>query len=390
MTFLIAVGRVILNGVYAIHKRCPVKRQVSIISRQSDEPSLDIRLLAEELETRPGIEVKVLCRTLGTGMLSKITYAFHMIGPQMHAMATSRAVVLDGYCIAASILSHRKGLPVIQMWHAMGGFKKFGRSILDKEEGSPSWLANAMRMHENYTCILASSEESAKFFGEAFGYGRAAFKILPLPRTDLLRSGEYMAKKAREIKGAIPVLSQDKKVILYAPTLRKSQQSRDEKDGIEGVMDLVHALDYDKYHLIAAFHPLMAHGELPEEVIVTRRFSTLELLSVCDYFITDYSAMIYEAALAEKPIFLYAYDLEDYRDKRGFYIDYEKDLPGNVYADAAELAADIEAERYDLEKTRAFSRRYVADESQCTKKLADFICEAALCSEKHGNQCCGS
>lgn len=371
MRFLIAIGRVILNGIYGLHKLCPVKKQVSIISRQSNEPGLDIRLLAEELESRHGIRVKVLCKTLGSGIFSKIKYAFHMVGPQMHAMATSKVVVLDSYCIAASILSHRRELSIIQMWHAMGGFKKFGRSILDKEEGSRSWLAEAMRMHENYTYILASNEESAKFFGEAFGYGRASFRILPLPRTDLLRSTAYMEKKAREITQAIPVLAEDKKIILYAPTFRKSQQSR---SGIRGIMDLVHAVDYGKYHLVAAFHPLMAHKDLPEQVITTRQFSTLELLSVCDYFITDYSAMIYEAALAEKPIFLYAYDLEDYMSKRGFYIDYEKDLPGKPYTNARELVKALETDQYDMEKCHAFAQRYVASEGQCTKKLADFIC----------------
>lgn len=365
------MGRLILNGFYAFHKLCPVKQQVVIISRQSDEPSLDIRLLAKELENRQDIQVKILCRTLGSGLFSKIKYLFHMIGPQMHAMASSKVVVLDSYCIAASILRHRKGLSVIQMWHAMGGFKKFGYSILDQREGSRAWLAEAMRMHKNYTCVLASSEESIQFLGEAFGYGRETFRILPLPRTDLLRDPAYMERKAQEIKAAIPSLSQEKKTILYAPTFRKTQQGR------SGILDLVNAVDDRAYNFIAALHPLMEQEQLPEKVITTDRFSTLELLSICDYFITDYSAMIYEAALAEKPIFLYAYDLWDYTGNRGFYIDYEKDLPGKPYTDARELVQAIETDQYDLEETRAFAQRYVAAGGQCASKLADLICEQA-------------
>ncbi|NBI63069.1 CDP-glycerol glycerophosphotransferase family protein [Clostridiales bacterium] len=371
MKFLIAIGRLILNGIYDFHKLCPVKNQVVIISRQSDEPSLDIRLLAKELESRQDIQVKVLCRTLGGGLFSKIKYLFHMIGPQMRAMATSKVVVLDSYCIAASILRHRKGLSIIQMWHAMGGFKKFGYSILDQGEGSQAWLAEAMRMHKNYTCVLASSEESVRFLGEAFGYDRDVFKILPLPRTDLLRDPDYMERKAQEIKAAIPSLSQAKKTILYAPTFRKTQQ------GKEGVLELVNAVNYEAYDLVAALHPLMDQEQLPEKVITTDRFSTMELLSVCDYFITDYSAMIYEAALAEKPIFLYAYDLRDYTSNRGFYIDYEKDLPGETHTDARELVKAIETDQYDLREVRAFAQRYVAVGGQCAQRLADLICEQA-------------
>ncbi len=366
MKFLIMIGRLLLNGIYGLHKLCPVKEQVVIISRQSNKPSLDIRLLVEELERRQDVQVKVLCKTLGSGLLAKINYVFHMIGVQMHAMASSKVVVLDSYCIAASILRHRQGLPIIQMWHAMGGFKKFGYSILDKGEGSQAWLAQAMRMHKNYTYILASSEESAEFFGEAFGYDRDAFKILPLPRTDLLRDPRYMEKKAQEIKDAIPKLA-EKKNILYAPTFRKSQQGR------KGISELIDAVDYEAYNLVAAFHPLMADDQLPEQVISAKGFSTLELLSVCDYFITDYSAMIYEAALAKRPIFLYAYDLEEYIGRRGFYLDYEKDLPGKPYFHAAELINAIETDTWDMEESRTFAKRYVASDTQCTKKLADLI-----------------
>ena len=63
-----------------------------------------------------------------------------------HAIATSKVLVLDSYCIAASILHHRKSLKIIQMWHAMGGYKKFGKSILDMEEGSSAKLADVMVM----------------------------------------------------------------------------------------------------------------------------------------------------------------------------------------------------------------------------------------------------
>ncbi len=369
MRLLIAIGRVILNGIYALHKLNPIKNQVTIISRQSDEPSLDIRLLAQELESRQDIQVKVLCKTLSGGLFSKVKYLFHMVSPQMRAMAASKVVVLDSYCIAASILRHRKGLSIIQMWHAMGGFKKFGYSILNQGEGSQAWLAEAMRMHKNYTCVLASSEETIGFLGEAFGYGRDAFKILPLPRTDLLHDQAFMERKAEEIKIAIPDLSPEKKTILYAPTFRKTRQGR------EGITDLIDALDYENYNLMVALHPLMDPEQLPEKAITTKRFSTLEMLSVCDYFITDYSAMIYEAALVEKPIFLYAYDLRDYTGKRGFYIDYEKDLPGKPYTDVRELVKAIETDQYDLEKIRMFAQRYVASDNQCAKKLADLICE---------------
>ncbi|MCC2864716.1 CDP-glycerol glycerophosphotransferase family protein [Ihubacter massiliensis] len=367
MRIIILIGRLVLNVIYFFHKLFPIRNKVAIISRQSNEPTLDIRLISEELEQRKDIEVKVLCKTLESGMLSKIRYLFHMIGPQMHAFATSKVVVLDSYCIAASLLHHRSKLKIIQMWHAMGGFKKFGYSIIDKEEGSKGWIARTMRMHNNYDYILASSKESAIFFSEAFGYDLDHFKILPLPRTDLLRSAEFMTDTRRKIIETIPQL-EERETILYAPTFRKDEA------GIDGIDDLIREVDLERYNLIVALHPLMSGVQMPEQVITTQQFTTLELLSVCEYFITDYSAMIYEAALAAKPIFLYAYDFDQYTGKRGFYIDYCNDLPERPYFDPKEIMEAVKLHEYDVKRSISFGERYVAKtEEPCTVELADFI-----------------
>ena len=367
MRIIILMGRLVLNVIYFFHKLFPIQDKVTIISRQSNKPTLDIRLISKELEQRKDVEVKVLCKTLETGVLSKIRYLLHMIGPQMHAFATSKVVVLDSYCIAASLLHHRNRLKIIQMWHAMGGFKKFGYSIVDKEEGTQGWIARTMRMHNNYDYILASSKESAAFFSEAFGYDLDCFKILPLPRTDLLRSAQYMKETRRKIIETIPQLRTNE-TILYAPTFRKGEAE------INGIGALIQTVDLNKYNLIIALHPLMHYDQMPEQVITTRRFTTLELLSVCDYFITDYSAMIYEAALAAKPIFLYAYDLDQYTGKRGFYIDYYNDLPEKPYFDPTDIMDAIRLHKYNVKSSIDFGERYVAKtKATCTVELADFI-----------------
>ena len=87
---------------------------------------------------------------------------------QMYHIATSKIVVLDGYCILISILKHKKDLKVIQLWHALGSLKKFGYSSLDKRDGRGKKIADLMNMHKNYSYILTSSEVSRPFFREAF------------------------------------------------------------------------------------------------------------------------------------------------------------------------------------------------------------------------------
>lgn len=162
------------NFIYMFFKILPVKDKVTMISRQSDEKTLDFKLLEDEFKQRkPQLQVCILCHKLEGGvnakLMNKIKYIFHCL-KQMYHIATSKIVILDSYCILISILNHRKELKVIQMWHSMGTMKKFGYQILDLEEGSNRKLATDMKMHKNYDYIFASSPAYANYLTEGFGY----------------------------------------------------------------------------------------------------------------------------------------------------------------------------------------------------------------------------
>ena len=114
-----AVG--VLKGIYAVVKLIPPRDKVTFISRQSDEPGIDIRLLAQAIKDRkPKYDTVILSKKLNGA-----SYIFHIL-KQIYHISTSKVVILDSYCIAISVLNHKKSLQVIQMWHAMGSMKKFG------------------------------------------------------------------------------------------------------------------------------------------------------------------------------------------------------------------------------------------------------------------------
>ncbi|MFR3386223.1 MAG: CDP-glycerol glycerophosphotransferase family protein [Lachnospiraceae bacterium] len=74
------------------------------------------------------------------------------------SFATSKVVILDGYCILASVLNHKKDLRIVQMWHAMGALKKFGYAALGNEEGKNPEISKILQMHRNYDYVICSSE----------------------------------------------------------------------------------------------------------------------------------------------------------------------------------------------------------------------------------------
>ena len=114
-------------------------------------------------------------------------------------MATSKAVILDSYCILASVLKHRKSLLIIQMWHSVGTMKKFGYSILDKPEGSSSKIAHLMKMHRGYSYVFCAGEGYVEHIAEGFNISKDIIRIFPLPRVELLQNREYIEQKRKEI-----------------------------------------------------------------------------------------------------------------------------------------------------------------------------------------------
>ncbi len=368
MTIAIKVAIFFLNCIYRLFWILPVKQKIVFVSREADTPSVDIERLINELNTKyPDLEVKALCKTIGQGVKGKVSYGLHMF-VQMYHMATTRVVALDTYCIAASVLKHRKDLKIVQMWHAVGCLKKFSYSILDKAEGRSSKVAKLMKMHQNYDYIFVSSEGCKPYLAEAYQCKEDIMRVIPLPRMDILIREEEKEKCAKKIDAAYPELK-GKKTILYVPTFRKNGNQD------EAILALIQNIDLQKYNFVLKYHPIVREGTDMKGVITDNTFSSLEWMSVSDYVITDYSAVSYEAAVAGKPLFFYIYDWKDYEEGRSFYIDYMEEMPGVITESASEIAAAIEKENYDLQRVKAFADKYIKREADYTAKAATFLAE---------------
>lgn len=370
MTIIIKIGIIVLNFIYSIFKLLPQRKKISVMSRQSDSPSMDILLLKDTISRmHPDYSVVVLCRKLENSPAGAIKYSFHILR-QMYHFATSKAVILDSYCISASILHHRKGLLIIQMWHSIGTMKKFGYSILDKPEGSSSKTARLMKMHANYDFILAAGDGYKSHLAEGFSYPQSRIVTLPLPRVQLLKSEEYARKIRDRIFAEYPMMK-DKKNIVYVPTFRKIDD-----DGLTKALEaLCDCVDYEKYNLIIKVHPLTdLNGFYDNRVIKDTLFSSFDMLFAADAVISDYSCIIYEAAVLRKPIYLYAYDYDEYMADRDIYMDYPAEMPGPICADACSLIAAIKDGSYDYDRLETFLNKYVFMGSDHeTEDIVDFI-----------------
>ncbi len=364
----IRAGLAGLRAIYAPMKLQPLQRKVTIISRQSDVPSDDIRLLEGYFrEHHPDLKVEVLCRSMER--TSSLKYAFHMLR-QMRSIASSAVVLLDGYCIAASVLDHRKETVIIQMWHALAAVKKFGYQTVGRPSGRSREIAELMRMHRNYDQILAMGRRTGGFFCEAFGADPEKIRLFGLPRIDLIMQENDMGSRLRSEFG----IPDDREIILYAPTFRKGEHMSAE--------DLIESIDPQRFTLVIRLHPLWRElggsfsssgKDVKLQCIVDEKYSSYDWLHACQRIITDYSALGLEAALTGKPVYYYLYDLDDYKEKVGLNIDPLEEIPEASATDGAGLSRLL-AQPYDHDALRRFRDAYIDIETdRCTEKLGEYV-----------------
>lgn len=367
---IIKTGIGCLNIVYAFFKLLPVRTKITMLSRQSDVPSDEFRMIKKGINLRDKrVKVVFLCHTLDGGINStisdKVKYGFHMFAQMFH-IATSKVVILDTYCIVVSILKHKKELKVVQMWHSMGTMKKFGYTALDTKEGSKSEIAYAMKMHENYDYIFASADSYKEHLAKGFNCDIEKILTMPLPRLDLLNSDKYGQRVRERIYMEYPELK-EKPLILYCPTFRK-----EEEDFRRALNELTGAVDYENYNFVVKLHPL-SKSVVEEPAVSADGFSSFELLFAADYVISDYSCIVYEAAVRHIPLYFYNFDMELYTDGRGLALDYEQEIPGPASGDAKEIVAAIETKEYDMDALKRFADKYVAPVRHATKDIVDFV-----------------
>ena len=137
-------------------------------------------------------------------------------------------------------------------------------------------------------------------------------------------------------------ISPEKKVIMYAPTWRVRNQFNMKID----IQELKKQLQ-DDYVLMLRIHPFAVKGlkeDLLDEFVinVSNYPSVEELYLASDIVITDYSSVMFDYAILNRPMLFFTYDLEDYRDTlRGFNFDFVAEAPGPLLKTSDEVIQSI-------------------------------------------------
>ena len=138
----------------------------------------------------------------------------------------------------------------------------------------------------------------------------------------------------------------------------------------------------DEYIMIVKYHYLImdAIDWSPYEGFIyhfDQSRDIAELFLVSDILITDYSSVMFDYSILNRPMLFFAYDLEDYKENlRGFYFDFVNDIPGPISRDTDQLIKDIKEynEESWKEKYKNYHDKFNGiDDGHASQKVIDVI-----------------
>lgn len=358
--------RIILVIIYDFYKlifKCDEKKIV-IASNTKKELYGNLLYIYDELKNYD-YNVKVLLINRAN-FLEKQKFYFEFL----YNIATAKYILIDDFFPIMYPLKMRKGTKFIQVWHALGAFKKVGHSRSDI--GNKNSIT-----HKNYTDTIVSSKAIVKNYAEAFGIDESRVHPLGIPRTDMFFEPKKIEDKKIKIYEEFEFFK-GKRIILFAPTFRGN--GRKYAYYPEEYIDLddiyINLLENDVF--IIKMHPFIKNKiqikeEYKDKIIDLTDYNDINnLLLITDLLITDYSSVIFEYSFMEKPIIFYVPDLEEYDETRSFYYDYDEYMYGVLARDKKGLIESIKNPVVDKIKLKKFRTKFLSScDGKSTKRFVN-------------------
>lgn len=351
----------IYGKLFSLFKIFPInKSKVSFVvdSNKSFKGNLDY--IRKELEKRGNFEFNFFYK-------DRISFS------NFKNLATSKYIFLNDNFFPLAFMNFRDEAFVIQLWHAPGASKKFGGSVC-----SPSEREILSKASDNTDYLISSSKKVENQYIEAFQIDKSKIQPLGVPRIDYYFENHDIDRLKQDFCKKYDVPS-DRKIILYAPTFRDEEKYNNVFDYLN-LEDFNEALG-DEYVLALRLHPKIKDfykndiSSKGRYVDVSDFESEQELMLISDMLITDYSSIMIEYGVLNKPIIFFTYDLDSYlANERGFYYDFKQTVPGPIVLTCDELIEVIKNDEFEKDEISKFIRtQFDAIDGESSKRVVDFI-----------------
>lgn len=235
----------------------------------------------------------------------------------------------DGY-------TKRDGQIYLQTWHGIP-LKKMGFDEDSMLFSPQEKIDNLVRKVRYWDYLTVPSDYFRQSFVPAYRYDG---ELLPegSPRNDALVKNAALTRRYKRMLG----LDVDRTTVLYAPTFRQVGTAGIELD----LDDLVTRLGKDIQLLVRPHYlnRMKIPREMRSDVIdVSMVDDTNKVLLASDVLITDYSSIMFDYLVLDRPIVLYTYDYDAYtQSTRGTYFELKQQAPGPLAMTQDDLIAELE------------------------------------------------
>lgn len=263
----------------------------------------------------------------------------------------------------------KKSQVYFNTWHGSMGIKRLS--------GNDEWMKKAARCNKVTDYCIANSAFEEEVYRTTFWpdveilkYGHA--------RNDVLFDQAEIAKRRKKVYQYYGI-DRSCKIFLYAPTFRDNGTTPFAKIDFEALKNALQEKFDCKVCILVRLHfknrksTIFADESKDWLYNATLYPDMQELLAAADMGLTDYSSWAYDFVLTRRPMFLYAPDIADYDQARGFYYPLES-TPFPLAQNNQELVENVlhfDQNEYMRKVEKFLQERGCYEEGMASKRIVD-------------------
>jgi CDP-glycerol glycerophosphotransferase len=366
----------LILGKFPLFFKERLRLKVLVIDRRPYSGSSAL-VLHKELVKRSGINCSYYSYA-NRGLIERVKFLYHLI--------TSKVIV-----VTHSPFKLKRGQICIQLWHGMPikgvGLKDAGevkdRSEIIQRAGKADYYVSSSNL---YSSVMTSS----------FGINKSKFVYTSFPRLDILRGSSVRGKNFLN-----SIFHSSDNIFAYMPTYRSLDAVRAGKqkssEWLENIIDELKVLNTwllkNESYIVIKLHPYdeaLISAEIfdgiPNVSLVTlndlqnNQIDFYSILSCCSCLITDFSSVIFDYLVLDRPIIRFSNDNKTYIENRSLNFK-NSDLGWCHSASSAMEVVDcleeIKLNNYAVSEAQiSFKEKYESPgiaSGSSSSRLADFI-----------------
>ena len=282
-------------------------------------------------------------------------------------------------------MTKKTGQRIVQNFHGYP-YKLMGNEYHEKNNTPQVRINSFERRESDWDYILSPAPYATPLYAKAFNFS-GEFLEVGHPRNDILIDEDRESERQeinRQFRKNMNI-SQNKKVILYAPTFRdyaSNSEFTSKRIDFVNYYEISRELG-DEYVLLIRGHMMNRRNQ--DQVIskgniidVSDYKEITDLIIASDMAILDYSSLRFDYAQTKKPMIFLVPDLETYESDRPGLLPFVSTAPGYHVEDKGTLInaikdSDKYQEKFSKELNEFFEKYTSLDDGQATKRMISKI-----------------